>query len=149
MVDGDDVVRASAHEADLVGLAMGKAGVESRAPPARAMRVDQLFHLRGNTLALERLDHQVALPFAIKRGRHVLRGAAAAPAEPAAEWLGALGRSVEGFDKLRAFSLKPDPRPLARQRQGNDCAIGSDAGAVRIERDDGNLFERLSHGARR
>ena len=40
-VDRDDVVRARAHEADLVGRAMGKAGVKGRAPPPRAMRVDQ------------------------------------------------------------------------------------------------------------
>ncbi len=128
---------------------MGKAGVKSRAAPARAMRVDQVLDLGGDPFALERLDHQVALPFAIKRGRHVLRRAAATPAEPAAERLGALGGGVQRLDQFRAFSLKPDPRSFAGQGQGNDQPVGGDALSMSIERDDRNLFERLSHGARR
>ena len=149
IVDGDDVVRARAHEADLVGLAMGKAGVKGRAAPSRAMRVDQVPDFGGNALALERFDHQAALPCAIERSRHVLRDAAAAGSEPAADRRRALGRRVERLDELRALALELDQRPLAGQGAGNDRAIGGEAMPMRIKRDDRNLLERLSHGARR
>ena len=149
IVDGDDVVRARAHEADLVGLAMGKAGVKGRAAPPRAMRVDQVPDLGGDALTLERFDHQAALPSAIERSRHVLRGAAAAGSEPGADRLRASGEAVERLDKLCALAVKLDQRPLAGQGARNDRAVGGDAMPMRIERDDRNLLDRFSHGARR
>ena len=148
-VDCDDVVRARAHEADLVRLAMRKAGVEGCAAPAAPMRIDQLANLRRHALALERLDDEAALPCAIERSRHVLRGAAAAGAEPAADRLRAPGRRVQPLDELRAPALALDERALAGQGQGNDRSVGGDAVSMRVERDDQNLFERLRHGARR
>ena len=149
IVDGDDVVRPRAHEADLVGLAMRKAGMKGRAAPARAMRVDQLTDVDGNALALQRFGHEAALPFVIERRRHVLRGAAAAAAEPAADRLRALGRRVQRLDKLRALALKLDERSLAGQGQGNDRSVGGDALPMRVKPNDRNLLEWLSHGARR
>ena len=149
IVDGDDLVRARAHEADFVGLAMGKAGVESRAPAARAMGVDQVPDLGGDALALERFDHQAALPCVIERSRHVLRGAAAAAAEPAADRRRALGRRGQRLDQFRALGRGLDQRSLAGQGERNDRSVGGDAVPVRIERDDRNLFDGLSHGARR
>ena len=78
----------------------------------------------------------------------MLRGAAAAGSEPGADRRRALGRGVERLDELRALALKLDPRPLAGQGAGNDRAVGREPMPMRIERDDRNLFERLSHGAR-
>ena len=59
------------------------------------------------------------------------------------------GAAFERLDKVRALALEPDQRPFAGQGEGNDRAIGGDALPMRVERDDRNLFERLSHGARR
>ncbi len=141
-------MRPRAHEADLFGRGMGKAGVKGRAAPARAMRVDKRADLGRNALALQRLDDETALPFAIERVRHVLRRAAAASAEPAAHRLGASGRGAQRLDELRALACQPDARPLAGQRAGNDGAVRGDAVPMRVERDDRKLFERLRHGAR-
>jgi hypothetical protein len=128
---------------------MGKTGVKGRAAPACAMRIDQLFHFGGDTLALERFDHQAALPCVIERSRHMLRGASTTSSEPATDRRRALGRRVERLDKLRTLSLKFDPRPFAGQSVGNDRPVRRHALPMRIERDDGNFFKRLSHGARR
>ena len=148
-VDDDDVVRARAHEADLVALAMGKAGVKGRAPPPRAMRIDQVPDLRRDALALERFDHQAALPSPIERSRHVLGGAAAAGSEPGADRRRAFGRDDQRLDELCALAIRLDQSPLAGQGAGNDRAIGREPMPMRIKRDDRNLFDGLRHGARR
>jgi len=147
-IDRYDVVRPRAHETDLFGRGMGKSGVKRRAAPPRAMRVDKRADLGGNALALQRLDDETALPLAIERLRHVLRGAAATSAEPGAYRLGALGRGAQRLDELRALARQPDARPLAGQGAGNDGAVRGDAVPMRVERDDRKLFERLRHGAR-
>jgi hypothetical protein len=147
-VDRYDVVRPRAHEADLVGFSMRKSGVKRRAAPPRAMRVDERADLRRNALALQRLDDETALPFAIERGRHVLRGATAASAEPAAYRLGALGRGAQRLDELRALAREPDTSTLAGQGAGNDHAVRGEPMPMRVERDDRELFERFMHGAR-
>ena len=149
IVDGDDVVRARPHEAHLIGLAVGKAGVKGRAPPPRAMRIDQVPDLGSDALARESFDHQAPLPSLIERNRHVLCDAAAAGSEPGTERRCALGRDVERLDEFRAFALKFDQRPLAGQGAGNDRAVGGEAMPMRVKRDDEYLLERLTHGARR
>ncbi len=138
-----------AHEADLLGLSKGKAGVKGRAAPARAMRVDERADLGGNALALQRFDDEAALPLAIEPSRHVLRGAPAASAEPAAHRLGALGRGAQRLDERRALGRGRVAHALAGQRAGNDGATGRDAAPMRIERDDRKILHGLSHGARR
>ena len=115
---------------------MGKAGVKGRAAPSRAMRIDQVSNRGGHALALERFDHQAALPCLIERSRHVLRGAAPAAAEPAADRLCALGRGVQRPDQVRALALKLDQRPLAGQGQGYDRSVGGDALPMGVERHD-------------
>ena len=47
--------------------AMRNAGVKGGAAPPRAMRIDQVADLGADPLAIERFDHQSALPSAIKR----------------------------------------------------------------------------------
>ena len=77
--------------------------------------------------------------------------AAQPPQRPNQRQIGS-ARSGAAFSvsiKLRALALKPDERPLAGQGQGNDRSVGGDALPMRVKRDDRNLLERLSHGARR
>ena len=136
MVDGDDVMRPSAHETDLVGLAMGKARVKGRAAPTRAMCIDHISDLGRDALALKRIDHQAAFPRVIERRRHVLHDATAAGPKPGTDRRRALGRGVERLDKLRALALKLDPCPLAGQGAGNDRAVGREPMPMRIKRDD-------------
>ena len=130
-VDRDDVVRARAHEADFVRSPMRKARVKSRAPPSGAMGVDQRGDLRLQMRAPQRLDHEAALPVAIERLPHVLRGAAAAGPEPAAEGLCPLGARALDADEFGSSSGKPNPRALAGQRAGDGCAVRRDAVAAR------------------
>ncbi len=146
-VDRDDVMRAHAHEADLVRAAMGKARVKCRASPARAMRVDQRPDLRLDPGAPQRIDHEAALPFAIKRLGHMLRRAAATGSEPAAERFGPPGAGVENFDKFGAPPGELHPRALPGQDSGDGHAAVGDAVAARIESDDRQ--DLVSHGAPR
>ena len=148
-VDGDDLMRTGAHEANLVGPGMGEAGVEGRPAPARAMRIDQLADLRPDAGALQRFDHQAALPRAVEFLRHVLRRAAAATAVPGADRLGSLGRSRQRLDKLGLSAHEPDHGALAGQGAGNDRPVRGHALALGVESDDRKLFGRLNHGERR
>ena len=59
------------------------------------------------------------------------------------------GARAQRLDKLCALGLDLDQRPLAGQGAGNDRAVGREPMPMRIERDDRNLLEQLSHGARR
>ena len=59
------------------------------------------------------------------------------------------GAARDDLDQFGPLAGEPDPRPLARQRAGNDRPVGGDALAMRVERDDRELFDRLSHGGRR
>ncbi len=149
VVDRNDVVRAGAHEADLIGLTVVKTGVKGRPAPARAMGVDEFADLRCDALSAQRFDHEAALPLAIKRSRHVLRRAAAAAAVPAADRLGPFGRGAWDLDQLRPLALVPDQRPLAGQRARDDRSVRGDALAMGVKRDDRKLLERFSHDARR
>ena len=122
--------------------------MKGRAAPSRAMRVDHVPNLGGNTLAFKRVDHPGALPFAIERSGHVLCDATAAGSEPGTDRRRAVGRGVQRLDKVRALAFELDQRPLAGQGERNDRSIGGDALPMGVERDDRKLF-KFSHGARR
>jgi len=62
---------------------------------------------------------------------------------------GALGRSAQRLDELRARARGRDAHALAGQRAGNDGAIGRDAAPLRVQRGDRQLFKRLRHSAQR
>ena len=122
---------------------MGKAGVKGRPPPPGAMRVDQRADRGRDARAPQGLDDEPALPVAVERIGHVLRGAAAAAAEPGAERFGALGTVVERLDEFGALAREPDARALAGKRAGNGRAVRGDAVAPRVERDDRKVFGRF------
>ena len=143
-VDRDDVVGTRAHEADLVGRPMGKAGVKGRPAPPCAMRVDQRPDARFDPGAPQGLDDEPALPLAVEGVGHVLRGAAPAAAEPGAVGFGALRTFVHDLDEFGAPPREPYAGALARKRAGNGRAALRDAVAACVERHDLKVAGRFS-----
>ncbi len=121
--------------------------MKRRAAAARAMGVRQRPDLSLDALALQRVDHEAAFPRAIEAGRHVLRGAASASAEPGADRRRPLGARAQALDKLSALARRKDARALARQNAGHGRPVRGDAVAARVERHDRKLLERFSHQA--
>ena len=77
--------------------------------------------------------------------------AAQPPQRPYQRQIGSARSGAALSVSIRSARLpaEPDPRALAGQRIGHDRAVRRDAIAMRVERDDRKLFDRLSHGARR
>ncbi len=78
----------------------------------------------------------------------MLGDTAATGSEPRAERVYAFGRAFERVDDDRMLAFGFDQRPLAGQGAGDDRAIGGEPMPMRIKRDDRNLINRLSQGAR-
>ena len=84
-VDVDDFVRAGAHEADVLPAMRMEPRVKRRAPPSRAVRIDQRADFGLDSGPRERRDERVALPLGIEARAHMLRRAAAAIPEIATD----------------------------------------------------------------
>ena len=121
-VDGDDVVGARAHEADLLA-AVDEARVEGRAAPALAMGVDQRPDLGLDAGALQARARR-------RRASTSHRGARSCAAPRSRRSGRNRGRSARRArrcdlerDDARALAVRFGERRLAGQRQGRDGSV--------------------------
>src|SRR5271156_1896082 len=118
-VDVDDFVGAGAHEADILTAMRMEPRVKRRAPPSRAMRIDQRADFGLDSGPRERRDERVAFPLEIEPRAHMLRRAAAAIPEIAADRRRAIGAGSQDREPLPIPS-----HTLARQCQRNYAPVG-------------------------
>ncbi len=145
-VDRDHVVRARRRKADFEHVVGAAPAMKHGAAAAVAMRVDQLGDRRLDAGLAQRLDDEAAFPGAVRRGRPMLQGAAAAGAEMWADRRDALGARLFDIEKVPSVGMtgpRLDFDGFAGQRAGNvDRAVGTvgNSVAAMAERRDGQVL---------
>ena len=145
-VDLDDLVASRRHEAD-TGERPGMAGVQRHPATTLAMGVDETLDRHLDAGRPQRAADIFLLPGAVGESGHVLRRAAAAPAEIGTERNNPLGRGGYDLDEMAASAVALDGHVFARQRVGNeDLARGRihDAVAAGAEPRDLHLFSHVA-----
>ncbi len=108
VIDRNNVVRARGGEADLQNVVRSAARVENGAPPADAMRVDQLRDRRDDIGLRQSLDDKRALPLLVLGKRPVLQRASTTGAEMPADRRGALMASLVDLQQMPSIGMAGD-----------------------------------------